>query len=267
MKPSISAIVLTFNEEKNLENCLKSIADLVSEIIIVDCGSTDETLEIAKRYGAKIFEHPFINQAEQFNWALDNVPISGDWILKLDADEYLLPELKREIGEILPSTPKETTGFFIKRRVYFMNRWIKHGGYYPVWFLRLWRSGMARSEDKKMDEHIVLLEGKAGKLRNDFVDDNKNGLSAWIEKHKKYAIREAEDVVAGNVGDTKNRKSYYKLPPFLRVIIYFKYRYFFKLGFLDGWAGTKFHFLHGFWYRWLVDKKILELSKKTKSVS
>lgn len=259
---TVTAIVLTYNEERNLEKCLQSTADLVSEIIIVDSGSTDVTLKIAKKYNAKIHTHPFVNQAEQFNWALDNLEIKSEWILKLDADEYLLPELVDEIGETLPKISQEITGFYIKRRVYFMSRWIKHGGYYPVWFLRLWRNGMARAENKKMDEHIILTEGKAGKLRNDFVDDNKNGLEAWTEKHKKYAAREAEDVVSGNLGDTKNRKAYYKLPLFLRVIVYFLYRYFFKLGFLDGIRGTQFHFLHGFWYRWLVDWKILKLKSK-----
>ncbi len=264
MKPSISAIILTFNEEKNLENCLKSIVDLVSEIIIIDSGSIDKTLEIGKIYDAKIFTHPFVNQAEQFNWALDNVPISRNWILKLDADEYVLPALRDEIVKTLPQTPPEITGFYIKRRVYFLNRWIKHGGYYPIWFLRLWRKGKARSENRKMDEHIVLLEGKSANLKNDFVDDNKNGLTAWLEKHKKYARREAEDVVAGNFGATKKRNFYYKLPPFLRVFIYFIYRYFFRLGFLDGWEGAVFHFLHGFWYRFLVDTKIYEKSKEAK---
>jgi len=267
MKFLISAIILTYNEELNLEKCLKSIADLVSEIIVVDSGSTDKTLEIAKNYGAKIYEHPFVNQAEQFNWALDNIPIAGDWILKLDADEYLTPELKAEIKShpllttdySLPTS--DIAGFYIKRRVYFMNHWIRHGGYYPIWFLRLWRKGRGRSENRKMDEHIVLLEGKSANLKNDFVDDNKNGLKAWIEKHKKYAAREAEDVISGNFGDTKNRKAYYKLPPFFRVIIYFIYRYSFKLGFLDGWQGTRFHFLHGFWYRFLVDVKIYQLKK------
>lgn len=267
MTQTISAIILTFNEEKNLEQCLKSIANFVSEIIIVDCGSTDKTLEIAEKYNAKIFTHPFVNQAEQFNWTLDNLEIKGDWILKLDSDEYLTNELKEEIKSLLTTnyqllTP-DTNGFYIKRRVHFLGKWIKHGGYYPISFLRLWRKGKARSENRKMDEHIVLLEGKSEMLKNDFVDNNKNGLKAWLEKHKKYAVREAEDVVAGNFGATKKRNLYYKLPPFLRVFIYFFYRYFFRLGFLDGWTGTRFHFLHGFWYRWIVDKKILVLSKRS----
>ena len=263
MNQKISAIILTYNEELNLEQCLKSIADLVFEIIIVDSGSTDKTLEIAQKYGARIFKNQFINQAQQFNWVLDNVDIKGEWILKLDADEYILPELKREISELFNLTTSQVVrlgvnGFYIKRRVYFMGKWIKHGGYYPVWFLRLWRRGMGRSEDRKMDEHIILTHGKSAELKNDFVDDNQKGLKAWIEKHKKYALREAEDVANGNFGATRKRNFYYKIPPFLRVFIYFVYRYFFRLGFLDGFPGLVFHFLHGFWYRFLVDIKIYQ---------
>ncbi len=260
MKLSISAIILTFNEEANLLNCLKSITDLASEIIIVDSYSTDKTEEIAKQYGAKFIQHKFINQAEQFNWALDNVEIKGDWILKLDADEYLLSELKTEIENTLPNTSEEITGFYMKRRVYFMNRWIKHGDYYPRWFLRLWRKRKGRSEQRQMDEHIILLEGNSEKLKNDFADDNKKGMKDWIEKHKKYALREVKDIRAGSVGETKRRNFYYKLPLFIRVFVYYIYRYFLRGGFLDGFSGLVFHFLHGFWYRWLVDWKILKLS-------
>ena len=262
MNQKISAIILTYNEELNLEQCLKSIADLVTEIIIVDSGSTDKTLEIAKRYGAKIYEHQFTNQAEQFNWALDNIDIKGEWIFKLDADEFVLPELRKEIEEILLNTSKDTNGFYIKRRVYFIGRWIKHGGYYPVWFLRLWRNGKGRVEDRKMDEHIVISGGESAKLKNDFVDDNQKGLKAWIEKHKKYASREAEEVYEEKYGKGSNRNFYYRTPAFLRVFLYFIYRYFFRLGFLDGIAGLVFHFLHGFWYRWLVDVEIFKLYQK-----
>lgn len=260
MRSSISVIVLTYNEELNIEKCLKSITGLASEIFIVDGGrgaySTDKTLDIAKRYGAKIFQHEFVNQAEQFNWALDNLDIKSDWILKLDADEEILPELKDEILKTLPQASAETTGFYIKRRVYFMNQWIRHGGYYPIWFLRLWRKGKGRSEERKMDEHIILSEGCSEQLKNDFIDDNKKDLRSWILKHKSYASREAEEVRAGKYGEGGKRILYYKLPPFLRTLFYFIYRYFFRLGFLDGISGLVFHFLHGFWYRFLVDVKV-----------
>ena len=267
MKSSISVIILTYNEEINIENCLKSITDWANEIFIVDSYSTDKTLEIAKKYRAKIIKHPFENQAKQFNWALENLDIKSEWILRLDADEYLTQELKNEIrvNPLLNNQdPRQSAsivnGFYIKRRVYFMGRWIRHGGYYPTWILRLFRKGKARSELRAMDEHIVLSEGKAEKLKNDFIDDNKKGLEDWINKHNNYSSREAADVLSGNYGRGK-KKFYYWLPLFCRAFLYFIYRYFFRLGFLDGKEGLIFHFLQGFWYRFLVDAKLFEIKR------
>jgi glycosyltransferase involved in cell wall biosynthesis len=306
MKLPISVIILTYNEELNLENCLRNIVDWANEIIIVDSFSTDKTLEIAKKYTNKIAQRTFINQAEQFNWALDNLEIKNEWILRLDADEYLTEELKKEIGETLfnigtSDVPNidvnvrtsdvqklEINGFYIKRRVYFMGRWIKHGGYYPTWFLRLFKKGKARSEQRAMDEHIVLLEGKAEKFKNDFIDDNKKNLTWWINKHNNYASREAAEVfnlrtsdvqkidvnlgtsevpkLEGQVGQKRWLKEnfYYRLPLFCRAFFYFIYRYFFRLGFLDGKEGLIFHFLQGCWYRFLVDAKLYENRKRLK---
>ena len=257
MKISLSVIILTYNEEIHIGRLLKNIGDWADEIFIVDSFSTDKTLEITRKYGCKIFQHKFENQAQQFNWALDNLKIKNDWILRLDADEYLVEELKSEIAEKLRSISTDINGFYIKRRVYFIGRWIKHGSYYPFWFLRLFRKGKARSEQRQMDEHIVLLEGKAKKLKNDFIDDNKKGLTDWISKHNNYSMREAAAVLVGDFGISK-KKFFYRLPLFFRACFYFCYRYFFRLGFLDGKEGLIFHFLHAFWYRFLIDAKIYE---------
>ena len=261
MRSTISTIVLTYNEEINIENCLKSVANWADEIFIIDSYSTDKTLEIAKKYGAQIVQRPFENQAKQFNWALDNLKIKNEWILRLDADEYLTEELKKEIAQKLLKTSGEISGFYMKRRVYFMGRWIKYGGYYPIWLLRLFRKGKAKSEERAMDEHIILLEGRAEKLKNDFVDDNKRDLTWWIDKHNNYASREAGEVILKKYGSKKKKIFYYKLPLFYRSFIYFIYRYFFRLGFLDGKEGLIFHFLQGFWYRFLVDAKLYEYKK------
>ena len=250
-----------------MENCLKNAAGRVGEIFVVDSYSTDKTLEIAKKYGAKIAQRPFKNQAEQFNWALDNLDIKNEWILRLDADEYLTPELWEEISVALKHENIKTlnqnniNGFYLNRRVYFMGRWIKHGGYYPTWILRLFRKGKARSEQKKMDEHMVLSDGNSGKFKNDFIDDNKKDLTFWIEKHNGYSSREVDDVLNKNYGRSW-KKYYYRMPMFCRAFIYFNYRYFLRLGFLDGKEGLIFHFLQGFWYRFLVDSKIYEMQKK-----
>lgn len=277
MKSNISLIVLTFNEELNLEKCLKSVDGLASEIVIVDSGSTDKTREIAERYGAKFVVHEFKNQADQFNWALDNIEIKGDWVMRLDADEELLPELKKEIEEKIDGLVTDVNGIILRRRTYFMGRWMKHGGIYPTELLRIFRKGKAASENREMDEHLILKEGKSVTSENDFVDNNLSPLSSWIAKHRNYAKREArvylkesqsesEGVVlnsqAGGKRHLKN-KVYYSLPPFFRAFTYFVYRYFIKLGFLDGFKGLIYCFLHAFWYRCLVDINILKFRNKS----
>ena len=272
MKNSISVIILTYNEELNIEKGLKNLTGWADKIFIVDSYSTDATLEITKKYGVEIVQHAFINQAEQFNWALDNLNIDSEWILRLDADEYLTENLKIEIKNMLAKVQKEVGGFYIKRRVYFMGKWIKHGGYYPTWILRLFRTGKGRSEQREMDEHIILLEGKAENLKNDFVDYNRKDLKFWIDKHNLFSSREAGQILNSNLaGDEKAEKiggpvafrrklknMYLKFPLFLRPLFYFIYRYIFRLGFLDGKEGLIFHFLQGFWYRFLIDAKIFE---------
>ncbi|MFQ5861511.1 MAG: glycosyltransferase family 2 protein [Candidatus Brocadiales bacterium] len=279
-KCPLSLLILTYNEEKNIEHCLKSTHDWVSETIIIDSYSTDKTLEICKKYTDKIYQHPFENQAKQFNWALDNVPIADDWIIRLDADEMVTPELAREICETLPKLSKKVTGIYMKRRVYFLGRWIKHGGYYPTWFLRTFRKGKGRYEEIT-EEHIVLSDGETIKLKNDFIDYNRKGLTFWTDKHNHWAIGKMKDTLCmmGNgelpegtieqslFGTQEKHKRwlevnvYARCPMFLRAFLYFCYRYFFLLGFLDGKEGLTFHFLQGFWYRFYVDAKIYEAKK------
>jgi len=286
MKVPVSVIILTLNEELNLGKCLENIAGWADEVFVVDSFSTDNTGQIAKRYNVAFIQHPFKNQASQFNWALDNLEMKNEWILRLDADEYLTEELKKEISKVLmkenisinqPNQHKSAAinGFYIKRRVYFMGRWIKHGGYYPTWILRLFRKGKARSEQREMDEHFILLTGEAGKLKNDFIDDNKKDLASWINKHNDYSSREARERIKSQISNLKSQitidlrgqaarkrwfkeKFYYRLPLFCRAFLYFFYRYFILLGFLDGSEGLIFHFLQGCWHQFLIDAKIYE---------
>lgn len=279
MSVSLSVIILTYNEELNIRNCLESVKDIAESIYIVDSFSPDGTIGIAKEYTEKIYQHPFKDQASQFNWALENLPVSTEWIMRLDADERITPELKNEITKELYKIPQEITGLYVKRRVYFMGRWIKHGGYYPTWLLRIFRKGKAVCEQKNMDEHIVILRGETAKLANDIIDENHKGLSFWIDKHNKFAEREmretvnihnmrtGEEINPHLTGGQVQRKRwlkknvYLKLPLFFRPLFYYIYRYVFWLGFLDGKEGLIFHFLQGFWYRFLVDAKIYEYKK------
>ncbi len=285
MKAPLSLIILAYNEEVNIEHCLKSVCDWVGEIIVVDSFSTDRTLEICRKCTDKIHHHPFENQAKQFNWALDNVPIMYDWVMRLDADEMVTPELAEEIREVLGSWEagklgSDVTGMYMKRRVYFMGRWMKHGGYYPMWFLRIFRKGKGRYEEIT-EEHIVLSEGRAIPLKHDFIDYNRKGLTFWIDKHNHWAIGEMLDTMS-LMGDGRlpsntvepslfgsqeqrtrwlKQRVYAKCPLLLRAFLYFLYRYFLRLGFLDGKEGLVFHFLQGCWYRFLVDAKIYEARK------
>ncbi|MBW4509729.1 MAG: glycosyltransferase family 2 protein [Scytonematopsis contorta HA4267-MV1] len=271
----VSVIILTKNEAANLPTCLASLQALNAEIFIVDSGSSDETVNIALQSGCRVFNNPFQNHATQINWALENLPITTPWIMRLDADERLTPELIKELQKTLPQTPKDITGYQVKRRVFFMGRWIRHGGYYPTWLLRVWRTGMGTCEQRWMDEHIILSQGKIANLKHDIIDENKKGLSFWTEKHNRYTDRELKDILGLTAEEQDKllkenqfsqasqrrwvkKNLYGHSPLFLRALIYFLMRYVIGLGFLDGMEGLIFHFLQGFWYRFLVDAKIYE---------
>ena len=274
---SISIIILTLNEEKHIERCLKSLLLFTDKIFIVDSGSTDRTIEIADSLGAKVIHNQWITYATQFNVGIAKNPFQTEWLMRMDADEYVTPELAQEINDTLNGFSDDTSGFYIKRRVFFMNQWIRRGGYYPIWLLRIWKNGQGICEELWMDEHIKLSGDKTIQLKNDIVDHNLNNLTWWIQKHNNYAIREVIDLldIKYNFAETQRvepvllgtqeqRKRYLKikyasLPLFTRPVIYFLFRYIVKLGFLDGKKGLIWHFLQGLWYRFLVDAKLFEV--------
>lgn len=278
----LSVIILTYNEAANLPTCLASLQSLNAEILIIDSGSSDNTIEIAKQAGCQVFSHPFENYAKQLNWGLENLPISTPWIMRLDADERLTPELVKELKKILPQTPEQITGYQVKRRVFFMGRWIRHGGYYPTWLLRVWRTGLGTCEQRWMDEHIILSQGETADLKYDIIDENQKGLTFWTDKHNRYADREVKDLLGMMVDEQDNvlntnqlsqasqrrwvKKNFYgRSPLFFRAFLYFLMRYIIGLGFLDGTQGLIFHFLQGFWYRFLVDAKLYEIRRSQQS--
>ncbi len=274
----LSTLILTRDEEANLPSTLASLQSLGARVFVVDSGSTDRTVEIARAAGCAVYTHPFTTQAEQINWALDNVPMRTTWVMRLDADERVTPELSSEIASVIPQAPSDVSGFELKRQVFFWGRWIKHGGYYPTWLFRIWRRGTARSEQRWMDEHMVSSGGRVLRLRHDIIDENHKGLTFWVDKHNRYADREVKDMLAieaersrieigGQAGQRRWLKAnvYARAPLFLRAFAYWFFRYFVKLGFLDGLPGLVFHFNQGLWYRLLVDAKLHELRLKARN--
>jgi len=275
----ISFIILTYNEEQHIKRCIDSILSLSNNIYIIDSYSTDKTVQIATSLGATVLQNKWINYANQFNWGLSNCEITTPWIMRLDADEYLTEDLRLEMQQVLPKLSKDVSGVVLNYRHYFMGRWIKNGTRYPLPLLRIWRTGKGSIENKWMDERVVLSEGATYNLKSDFIHDDLNDITFFISKHNGYATREAIDLLnreyhfmnngANDNGANKThlnlylKNSFYsKSPLFLRVFIYFIYRYIFRLGFLDGKEGLIYHFLQGFWYRFLVDAKIYELKKQ-----
>lgn len=279
MKQDITIIILTFNEELHIRRAIESASRIANEVIVVDSYSTDQTINIALELNARVLQHPFVNHAQQFQWAMDNGGITTGWTMRLDADEYLTDELIHEIEGRLSNLNQEISGIVLKRQVHFMGQWIRHGGYYPIYLLRIWRTGHAVIEQRWMDEHILLTRGTSITFNHDFVDDNLNSLTWWTAKHNDYATREAVDILSrkysfqdgdlstgtkGNANQTTTKRwyknnLYLRLPLFLRAFLYFQFRYWIKLGFLDGQRGLVWHFLQGFWYRFLVDAKILQI--------
>lgn len=271
---TLAVIILTYNEEANITQALDSVVGWASEVHILDSLSTDRTLEITSQYGCHIAQNKFDNFAKQRNHALEHLPIRSEWVLFLDADEWLPDVLKREISGLIAASPQEN-GFYINRRLIWMGRWIRRG-YYPSWILRLFRYGKGRCEDRAVNEHLIV-DGATGRLRNDFIHQDRKGLTDWIAKHNGYATREAQELFntrtapdyreidARLFGTQAQRKRWLRLqvwnrlPPLIRPFFYFFYRYVLAGGFLDGKAAFVYHFLHALWYPLLIDAKYLEL--------
>lgn len=281
----ICVIILTYNEEKHIERAISSAQEIAAQIFVVDSFSTDRTCEIARAFGAEVVQHAYIVQSRQFQWAIDNLPITTEWVMRLDADETLTPELVSEINQSLPRLPTSVTGVTLRRRHVFMGRWIRHGARYPITLLRIWRRGTACIELRWMDEHMILLCGRAVGFKHDFSDHNLSDLSSFIRKHNEYATREAIDVLIDryhllewhhgpaaftNIQMAAKRRVkenlYNRLPIWIGPASYFLYRYFVRLGFLDGQEGIIYHFLQAFWYRFLVGIKVDELERLLQSL-
>lgn len=283
MKLPISIIILTLNEEQDIAQCLDSIMSWAGEIFVVDSGSTDRTVEIVRRYTDNIVNHPFINYAVQRNWSQTNLPLAYDWVFHLDAGEVVSPELAQTIQHVFSEGVPDVDGFLINRRAIFMGRWLKHGGLYPTYHLRLYRKDKGYCEAREYDQHYKV-EGKITKLDGDILDEITPSLRKWTLCHERWAGMEAQEYLKQQTTATDNaqqvqpklfgtpierrrwlrQKVYGNTPLFVRPFVYFFVRYFLSLGILDGIEGLIYHVLQGFWYRFYVDAKIWESRRQDK---
>ena len=274
----LSVIILTGNEEIHIKRCLDKISPYVKEVFVVDCYSTDKTVEIAKQYkNVSFLYNNWVNYATQLNWAIKNAPIKTEWVLRLDADEYLEPALIERMQRELHSLPDNVSAINIRLKHVFLGKFIK-GGTGKKYLTRIFRNGRAVSENRQMDEHLKLTSGELVTWEEAFYDDNLNNLKWWTNKHNGYAIREAADLLdfeynftnaernelEGQAGAQRSKKhKYAKMPLFWRAFFYFCIRYFLKGGMFEGKEGFLWCFLQGWWYRTLVDAIIFEIKQKT----
>lgn len=269
--PDVTIIILTFNEEGNLPAALDSVRGWAREVFVVDSFSTDRTVDVALARageGVHVVQHAFESYSAQWNWALERLPIAAAWTLKLDADERLTPAFRDEVETLLRQAPEDLEGAFFRRRVVFMGRALKWGGFSSTYVLHLWRTGRATFEERPVNEH-VLLHGRTQKLRSSIDHHDHKDLSEWIAKHNRYSSMEAVLAVDGDLtgevvprlfGSPAERRMFLKkahsrLPG--RHLFYFFYIYVLRLGWLDGLAGFRLAFLRTAYFYW-IDLKVAE---------
>lgn len=282
----ITTIILTYNEELHIRRCLENVCPFSKKVYVIDSPSTDRTAEICREFpNAEVVVHKYPgNQAEQFNWALDNCEIGTEWVLRVDADEYCTAELIHEMQAKLPALPNEVSAVVLPLGRVFRGRLLKHSIVNDVKMIRLFRYGRVRYEQRLMDEHLEVMEGETVAFDNMFVDDNLMSIRGFIDKHNNYSSREAallldaefelcpidnrdnDTAYAKDVATKRAQKARYaKMPLYWRSLAYFIYRYVVKLGFLDGRAGFEWDFFQGLWYRLLVDSKVAEVRRFVKN--
>lgn len=270
---AVSVIILTYNSETTIGATLAAASALSDDIHVVDSGSTDRTLEIISEFSVRLVSHPFESYGAQRNWAIDSLPIRHEWQLHLDADERPTPSLIAAIRDLdAKAFPGDPVGYFVPRLVHFMGRPIRHGGMYPIWHMRLFKRGHGRCEARRYDQHF-FVDGATGKLPHPMIDDIRTTLTEWTARHNRWSDAEADEIlngsppteivegrIDGNPVERKRslRSGYNRLPLFWRALALFFYRYIIRLGFLDGREGLIFFVLQTFWFRFLVDAKLVE---------
>lgn len=265
----ITAIILTKNEEVNIGDCIASIATIVKRIIVIDSFSSDKTVEIAREAGAEVYQHYFENYAKQYMYGIQKAEIKTIWTLRIDADERLTSDSAYELDQLCKKNMNtNVNGIVLRFKKNFLGKDLYHGGVYPWMKMNCYKTKYGFIENRAMDEHIVLSKGTYVKMKHDCLHLDFKNIEYFINKHNWYSSRETVDYFA-NLENTELRekqnlktwfkmKIYYKFPMNLRSHLYYLYRYYIRLGFLDGTEGQIYAFLQAYWYRYLVDIKIYE---------
>lgn len=272
MAADITAIILTKNEEVNIVDCINSITTAVKRIVVVDSFSTDQTVELAKKNGAEVYQHRFETYAKQYKYAVEKARINTTWTLRIDADERLTIESASELEQLCnKNMTTDVSGIVLRFKKNFLGKDLYHGGVYPWKKMNCYKTSYGTIENRLMDEHIILSKGSIVEMKTDCLHFDFKNLEYFINKHNWYSSRETVDFFENekkrgcrNEMDLKSwikMNFYYKLPIGIRAHLYYIYRYYFRLAFLDGKEGKIYAFLQAYWYRYLVDAKIYECKK------
>ena len=271
---SVSALILTLNEEFNLPGCLDSVA-WSDDIIVFDSYSSDRTVEIAKASGARVVQRKFDNYAAQRNAALNEVKYKNPWILMVDADERVSQKLKVEIEQLLSNDNARITLYRTRRKDFLFGRWLRRSSGYPTWFGRLFKAGTVHVERQINEEYHT--DGRIGHLKEHFIHYPFNkGIAFWLERHNRYSSMEAEALIK-EVQKSLSLKDLFSSDPVIRrkflkqlafrmpcrPLIVFFYLYFLRLGFLDGMPGFVYCHLRAI-YEYMIDLKVKELHSRQK---
>lgn len=279
MNTEFTFIILTLNEEIHLERLLNSISGLNATTYVLDSGSTDRTLAICENRKITCVYAPFINHPEQWHIALQQFKIITPWIIALDADQTLSSELYSLLSNFDDQKNKNIDGIYFNRKNYFKNQWIRHGGYFPMYMLKMFRTDKGFSDLSGKMDHRFLVVGKTVIWEDGYLlEENlkENNISFWISKHNTYSDLLAQEeyegrnqikkinILGGITGSPNEQKIWKKqlwqiMPLFVRPFLYFFFRLIIQRGILDGKTGILFHFLQGFWFRIIVDIKIKEI--------
>jgi len=281
-RTNIDVLILAKNEERNVPWALASVSGWADRVFVVDSGSTDRTKEIVESWGATFVPKEWLGYAKQKNWALETLPFSSDWILILDADEAVLPELRDELVA-LAAKPRGTTpevGFYVNRYFIFLSKRIRHCGYYPSWNLRFFQRGKARYEEREVHEHM-LADGPTGRLSGHLEHNDRNGLERYMEKHNRYSTLEAREIVRRrNLSSVEKsaepaingptvfrrfvKNNIYSWLP-AKWLFRFLFMYVVRLGVLDGVTGFRFCLFVSA-YEMLIGLEVLELDHEAREL-